>query len=172
MALEGVCLCLRCDDLIAQPMSFDELVNHYVNECQWYQSMSSWVPKRTTGLTSDDDEAPPKFVQTHGDKDKGHLACVATEAQLERLREIRNNDNERQDALIKHLNLAEPASNLTYWERRRGRENRRTCNLCPKVNKLGPKEPMEPVKMEVHIRTKHTKTPDLLIDSKRLRRTS
>ncbi|KAG8951200.1 hypothetical protein FRC04_006682 [Tulasnella sp. 424] len=87
MDLGKVFLCLRCDELVSETMSFDKLVQHYVDECRWYQSMESHLSKNPAAPTpdsDDDDDELPVFIHTHGDQEDGRLACVTTEAQLER----------------------------------------------------------------------------------------
>lgn len=117
-------------------------MEHYVNECRWCQSVSSWVSKRTAGPISDDDDVLPVFVHTHGDEDQRPLACVATTAQLARLRLSRYGDRGRQKALLQHLDAEEPESGYGDWSSSDStvREQRRTCNLCPNLGKLDLKD--------------------------------
>lgn len=89
-------------------------------------------------IPDDDDDELPVFIHTHGNQDGGRLACVATEAQLERLKQIREKDGARQRSLIQSLETAEPYP--SWWTFLQNREQRRTCNLCPKLNSRDPKK--------------------------------
>ncbi|KIO23751.1 hypothetical protein M407DRAFT_214104 [Tulasnella calospora MUT 4182] len=167
MDLGDSCLCMRCDPLVAPITTFDELVTHYATEHRWWT-----IARPAAGLAGmlpnlPEDQPLPELVHTHDLSDQSPLVSIVNGEQRATLQQDRAGDEPRRQALINSLDALEPDADAILFGDLIGpshrRERRRTCLLCP----AGWKNFVDPIIMEDHIRTRHSKTPNLVVDSKR-----
>ncbi|KAG9043573.1 hypothetical protein FS837_009383 [Tulasnella sp. UAMH 9824] len=167
MNLGDSCLCMRCDPLVAPIATFDELVTHYAIEHRWWTiaQPAAGIANMFPNLPAN--QPPPELVHTHDLSDQSPLVSIISQEQRATLQQNRAGDESRRQALINSLDATEPDADAALFgelmDPSHPRERRRKCLLCP----VGWSHFVDPITMEDHIRTRHSKTPNLLVDSKR-----
>ncbi|KAG8975313.1 hypothetical protein FRC05_005872 [Tulasnella sp. 425] len=149
MALGDSCVCMRCDPLVAPMSTFDELVTHYATEHRWWASVDPAAddPDLFHNLPGNQ---PPEIIHTHDPSDESPLVSIVTPEQRETMLQNRAGDEPRRQALINSLDAAEPDTDATIFG-----------------ELMDPSRFVDPIVMEDHIQTRHNKTPNLLVDSRR-----
>ncbi|KIO33106.1 hypothetical protein M407DRAFT_17972 [Tulasnella calospora MUT 4182] len=155
-------LCTRCDERVAKYMTFSELIGHYLEAQKWFNDVTEAVRK------SPDSYYPSRTVNSQLPKIVNDHDWVSRDAVL-----VREDDNETRDTVLqlqvafRKASLADPLcdtkgiggedSQKNHWG-----EILRCCLLCPRS--FAP-FPCATTRIELHIRKKHDKEPDLEKDT-------
>ncbi|KIO33095.1 hypothetical protein M407DRAFT_17962 [Tulasnella calospora MUT 4182] len=155
-------LCTRCDESVARYMDLNDLIEHYLDHQKWFDDVKKAVrdsPDSCYPFQAVNSELP-KIVNDHD--------WVSHDALL-----ARQDNKERKEAVLKlqrsfrREELTDPLSETegsdSVWSMLGGFVRReRTCMLCP--TSYSP-HPCSTRRIELHIRSKHDKVPDLKNDT-------
>ncbi|KIO33108.1 hypothetical protein M407DRAFT_17974 [Tulasnella calospora MUT 4182] len=155
-------LCTRCDERVARYMSLNEMIEHYLQAQTWFDNVTEAI------RTSPDACYPSRTVKSELPKIVNDHDWASRDALL-----VRQDDKETKDAVLKLQSdfrkegLTDPLCDTMGiggqdLEKNTWREVLRCCLLCPKS--YGP-YPCSTGKIELHIRWKHDKEPDLEKDT-------
>ncbi|KAG8908295.1 hypothetical protein FRB99_007829 [Tulasnella sp. 403] len=156
-------LCSRCDQRVAQPKTFPDLLRHYHSAQVWYERVTMVVnsnPKKAYQKRRKESFEPPLIVNCH---DWSTDEPLVRECSLEQLQELEQQrlafEGEcRKDPDDDGLGEGGEAFAKDWMNRRL----LRTCKLCP----VGySPEHTSSARIKVHIQSCHNKEPDLEMDT-------
>ncbi|KAG9040632.1 hypothetical protein FS837_000378 [Tulasnella sp. UAMH 9824] len=155
-------LCARCDEKIAKYMTFTELIEHYLDAQKWFDDVTEAV------RTSPDGCYPSRAANSELPKIVNDHDWISRDAWL-----VRQDDEETKEAVLKlqrdfiKEGLTDPLCDKQGiggedLEKNPWREVQKCCRLCPTA--FAPR-PCGIRKIELHIRSKHDKEPNLETDT-------
>ncbi|KAG9019069.1 hypothetical protein FRB90_006812 [Tulasnella sp. 427] len=151
-------LCRRCDERIAKYMDFGELIMHYLDANKWYNEV-------TDAIRTDPDKCYPSRTGN------GELLRIINDHDwLSDDAAILRKDDEASRQAVLNSQVAAVQEWFTSLISDTGvadlprREIRRGCTLCPAEYAPNPSTTMN---IELHIRARHGKEPDLHTDTTR-----
>lgn len=161
-------LCTRCDERVARYMGLDELIEHYLDHQIWFNDVTDAV------RTSPDSCYPPQAVNTGLPRIVNDHDWASRDELL-----ARQDDKETKEAILKLQSdfrkeefpdpdpLADTEGSGSQWDLlaeffSMETQKLRTCRLCPRLFRPFS---CSTRKIEIHIRSKHDKVPDLENDT-------
>ncbi|KAG8872588.1 hypothetical protein FRB97_007497 [Tulasnella sp. 331] len=171
VALESCLLCKRCDPQLSIPMSFEKLANHYDEERSWYSKVTRAVAQsRHSAYPTRSAEDPlPILHDPHSLDLSEPLAASLSAEEVETHVAQQTRYSERNQVLAEDLKEVEEhhrgynSYSDDYSDGYSDEEYDDWWTSAPRSDKRA----IQPAAMEIHIRTKHQKEPDLEIDSSR-----